>query len=346
MSYQTSSRPTNNQTVGNGNPEMTGLIVVISIFIAITFFITLLVFMYKRTARKVSPKKIVKQKMYSEDNSVASKESTVVEENMENGMEKPSLLYDSRLIIKKKLAGSGGCGAVYQANYSGVEAVAKIPRLEKHERLIYEEAQMMQKLKSPWVVNVLHFMGNTSIRIPNQDYIPQTALLIEFMNLGSFSKYLTTPNFHHDQPSEFTMTQYKSVLSQTHSLTLMAARGIEYLHSLGYNHLDIKPDNILLNQESDGKIIAKISDFGSTRLNGSSDCVFQTLAYIPPEGLPKSTEKPVVGLTGAPVNSEVVQSNVFVPNLALGSVSYLPSDFDPVPYDPTKIIVISIKLTF
>ncbi|KAJ2984621.1 hypothetical protein HDV02_001022, partial [Globomyces sp. JEL0801] len=64
-----------------------------------------------------------------------------------------SVLFDSRLVIRKKMAGSGGCGQVYKAKYANKDAVAKIPILEAHEQLIYDESQVMRKLSSPWTVN-------------------------------------------------------------------------------------------------------------------------------------------------------------------------------------------------
>ncbi|KAJ2984465.1 hypothetical protein HDV02_001091, partial [Globomyces sp. JEL0801] len=50
-----------------------------------------------------------------------------------------------RLVIKKKMAGSGGCGQVFWATYAGKEAVAKIPLEKKHEILIYNESRIMKE---------------------------------------------------------------------------------------------------------------------------------------------------------------------------------------------------------
>ncbi|KAI8895759.1 hypothetical protein BC833DRAFT_600101 [Globomyces pollinis-pini] len=197
-----------------------------------------------------------------------------------------SVLFDSRLIIKRQIAGSGGAGRVYKAVYSGKNAVAKIPLLQKHEDLIYKESQIMQALVSPWTVNVLQFMSNASIPIPDQEYIPQAALLIEFMNMGTFAQYLNV-----DPPTirvaKYTLDQYNLVLAQTLPLTIMAAKGVEFIHSMGYNHLDIKPQNILLHQNPDRSIVAKVSDFGSALPEGSFDSVFQTDGFVPPEGIPQ-----------------------------------------------------------
>ncbi|KAJ2988541.1 hypothetical protein HDV02_005528, partial [Globomyces sp. JEL0801] len=54
-------------------------------------------------------------------------------------MANQSIMYDMRLVIKKKMAGSGGCGQVFWATYAGKEAVAKIPFESEHEQMIYNE---------------------------------------------------------------------------------------------------------------------------------------------------------------------------------------------------------------
>ncbi|KAI8892886.1 kinase-like domain-containing protein [Globomyces pollinis-pini] len=189
-----------------------------------------------------------------------------------------SVLFDSRLVIRKKMAGSGGCGQVYLALYSNQLAVAKIPIMEKHEDLVYQESNIMNALVSPWTVQVLHYISNSPMPIGGLDYTPRSALIVEYMNLGPLSTYL-------DKSGNESEEKITLVLSQTLSIATMAARGIEFMHSRGFNHLDIKPENILLHQQADNTVIAKLSDFGSTRPEGSYDAIFQTPGFIPPEGI-------------------------------------------------------------
>ncbi|KAI8894214.1 hypothetical protein BC833DRAFT_605726 [Globomyces pollinis-pini] len=190
-------------------------------------------------------------------------------------MANQSIMYDMRLVIKKKMAGSGGCGQVFWATYAGKEAVAKIPFESEHEQMIYNESRIMKQLISPYIVACLTFMDGAPISIPGQPLLPRTALLLEFMNFGTFSTYLKP-----ESPTE------KSILvkSQTLALTIMAAKGLEFMHSKKLNHLDIKPENVLIHQHPDGSLVAKLSDFGSTLPEGSDTPVFQTPGFIPPEG--------------------------------------------------------------
>ena len=43
--------------------------------------------------------------------------------------------------------------------------------------------------------------------------------------------------------------------------------GLKYLHGVGVTHLDLKPDNILLDEE----MVPKIADFGLSRLVGEEN---------------------------------------------------------------------------
>ncbi|KAI8893583.1 hypothetical protein BC833DRAFT_607900 [Globomyces pollinis-pini] len=190
--------------------------------------------------------------------------------------------------IKRKIEGSGGSSQVYQALYAGQLAVAKVPMLDKHEQLVYREGQMLRKLKSPWTVKVLTFMSNGSIPAPDADYV-STALVLEFMNLGSLGSYLTPIA---DINQDVSLGNYQKVTSETLRIAIMVSNGLEFIHLSGYNHLDIKPDNILLHCSPDGELIAKLSDFGSARKEGSFDSVFQTTGYIPPEGFKIDNQQP------------------------------------------------------
>ncbi|KAI8896642.1 kinase-like domain-containing protein [Globomyces pollinis-pini] len=188
-----------------------------------------------------------------------------------------STMYDMRLIILKKITGSGGVGNVYHATYDGKQAVAKIPFEKEHERLVYEESRLMTKLRCPYIVQSLAFISDALIDIPDQPPSLRTALIIEYMNLGSLSTYITP------QPLLNKQKEHRLVNNNTLQIAIQAAKGIQFMHQNGYAHLDLKPDNILLHQENESTIVAKISDLGSAKENGSTDNVFQTKGYIPPE---------------------------------------------------------------
>ena len=71
----------------------------------------------------------------------------------------------------------------------------------------------------------------------------------------------------------------------------MIANGLQFIHSKGFIHFDLKPGNFLLNLDSFGKIkTLKVADFGLTthigskRLQAGRDTQ-GTLAYMAPEML-------------------------------------------------------------
>ena len=67
----------------------------------------------------------------------------------------------------------------------------------------------------------------------------------------------------------------------------MIAEGVNYIHSMGLVHFDLKFDNILINVDTDGNITdLRISDFGLTRSNKEFKTNVDsdgTLVYMAPE---------------------------------------------------------------
>ncbi|EHA8586929.1 rust resistance kinase Lr10 [Cocos nucifera] len=107
------------------------------------------------------------------------------------------------------------------------------------------------------------------------------ALVYEYMPNGSLDKYIFSSSGTRHRPSNFTWDKLDDI-------ALGVARGIDYLHrgcDMQILHFDIKPQNILL----DNNFTPKISDFGLAKLYPkeyglvSMSAARGTIGYIAPE---------------------------------------------------------------
>ncbi|CAI5533110.1 unnamed protein product [Closterium sp. Naga37s-1] len=97
----------------------------------------------------------------------------------------------------------------------------------------------------PNIVRLLGFAvgGDTKTR-------PEQVLIYEFVSNGDLEKWLDP-----------TKAPFSLTLPQLLSILIGAARGLEYLHSFGFVHRDIKLANILISAHMQ----AKVADFGLIR---------------------------------------------------------------------------------
>ncbi|KAG8655518.1 hypothetical protein MANES_04G045353v8 [Manihot esculenta] len=142
--------------------------------------------------------------------------------------------------FKEKL-GEGGFGSVYKGKlHSGQFSAIKI--LDKSKANIQDfinEVATLGKIHHVNVVQLIGFYAETS----------KQALVYEFTSKGSLRKYI-------DLEGSILISWEK-----LYEISLGVAYGIEYLHrgcDMQILHFDIKPDNILL----DENFIPKISNFG------------------------------------------------------------------------------------
>ncbi|CAL4974649.1 unnamed protein product [Urochloa decumbens] len=167
--------------------------------------------------------------------------------------------------------GQGGFGAVYMGSLSdGRQVAVKMLNDTKAdgEEFINEVASI-SRTSHVNVVTLLGFCSEGSKR----------ALIYEYMPNGSLEKYAFNVNMNSE-----------NILSweKLFDIAIGIARGLEYLHrgcSTRIVHFDIKPHNILLDQD----FCPKISDFGLAKLclnKGSAISIGGargTIGYIAPE---------------------------------------------------------------
>lgn len=172
----------------------------------------------------------------------------------------------------KEKVGQGGYGVVYKGKLpDGCMVAVKILSTSKGngEEFINEVASISRTSH----VNIVTLLGFCYERT-------KRALIYEFMPNGSLDKFI------YDKGSSITNHHLNS--KTMFQIAVGIARGLEYLHR-GCNtrilHFDIKPHNILLDED----LRPKISDFGLAKLCKTKESIVSmtgmrgTAGYIAPE---------------------------------------------------------------
>ncbi|ELP91288.1 protein serine/threonine kinase, putative [Entamoeba invadens IP1] len=149
----------------------------------------------------------------------------------------------------EKQVGEGAFGIVFKGVFRGNSvAVKQMKNFSCDDDSLDEfmkEVSMLDKFRENHIV---HFYG--AVLIPNK-----YCMVTEFAEFGSLQDCIHKIK-EDKMPNEKLRVKF----------ILDAAYGLEYLHSNGIIHRDIKPDNILVTSMNDGvDVNAKLTDFGSSR---------------------------------------------------------------------------------
>jgi len=130
--------------------------------------------------------------------------------------------------------------------------------------LVKGEIDIMKLCRHPNVVRLLdHF--------ENSEFI---FIVMEYLSGGDLGNHLQVKNF------QFTEKRAAEIMFQI-------ANGLNYLHSYGVLHRDLKPDNIMISDNTENATI-KIMDFGLSKVLAPHERVndgFGTLSFVAPEVL-------------------------------------------------------------
>ncbi|CAO2193336.1 unnamed protein product [Urochloa humidicola] len=172
--------------------------------------------------------------------------------------------------FKHKL-GEGGFGSVFEGQYGEERiAVKRLDRAGQGKREFLAEVQTIGSIHHICLVRLIGFCAEKSHRL----------LVYEYMPKGSLDRWIYYSH-DNDAPSLDWQTRRKVI---TH-----IAKGLCYLHEECMKriaHLDVKPQNILLDENFD----AKLSDFGLSKLidRDKSQVITRmrgTPGYLAPEWL-------------------------------------------------------------
>ncbi|XP_055591092.1 ovarian-specific serine/threonine-protein kinase Lok isoform X2 [Uranotaenia lowii] len=177
--------------------------------------------------------------------------------------------------VGRKL-GSGACGVVHLVYdtktctpYAMKHVVKNMlaecskPKILNDPQRVMNEVNIMKSLEHPCVIK-MHDIVNR----PDSVY-----MVLEFMKGGDLLTRITSNKFLSEKTSKL--------------FFLQMCHAVKYLHAKGITHRDLKPDNILL-ENDDEETLLKVSDFGLSKFV-QKDSVMRTLCgtplYVAPEVL-------------------------------------------------------------
>ncbi|KAL5789142.1 hypothetical protein ACOSQ2_004030 [Xanthoceras sorbifolium] len=166
---------------------------------------------------------------------------------------------------ESNLLGKGGFGSVFRGKLlDGMDIAVKAfhVQMERALRSFDVECEVLSGIRHRNLVKVISSCTNEDLK----------ALVLEYMPNGSLAKCLYSNEFFLD-------------ILRRLNILIDVASALEYLH-FGYSipivHCDVKPGNVLLDQD----MVGHLSDFGIAKLLGEEESMTQTLAtvgYMAPE---------------------------------------------------------------
>ncbi|XP_044213102.1 receptor-interacting serine/threonine-protein kinase 3-like isoform X1 [Thunnus albacares] len=165
--------------------------------------------------------------------------------------------------------GYGGFGHVYKARHKnwGIDVAIKLLHDDvSAEKALYGEASLMNEASSEFVVRVYGFY--------KEEKPMQKGIVMEFMTRGSIQSL---------QEDLSGPPPWPLALRLAHQVAL----AINFLHSKGLMHQDLKPSNVLLTEDLNAKLadfgLSRVSTSASNRKEGMTGEIGGSYKYMPPE---------------------------------------------------------------
>lgn len=162
--------------------------------------------------------------------------------------------------IQTKL-GEGSFGVVYSGVFRNMKVAIKKSKITARDDEFINEISMLDKFRCDYIVHYYGYVDSCKTRM----------LVTELAPFGNANSVIGE-----DMPESIRL----KIVSDS-------AKGIQYLHTNGILHRDIKPDNILLFdiQNSDDHIVnAKLTDFGTSR---NINLIMTNMSFTRGIGTPK-----------------------------------------------------------
>ena len=207
--------------------------------------------------------------LVSDDHSLVSNDGSIQDPGQSGALPKlipGSVIPGTRLKIVRWL-GQGGVGVVFEVRHLDIERryAAKLLNLARNPKRTLrfrEEARTISQLGSPFIIEVFDFQELPDGRL---------MFLMELIEGPSLSVRCRDHG-----PIE---------LARLLGLARQVCKGLDDAHTRGFVHRDIKPDNIMVGLDANGREQVKLVDFGLATLQGSSRNRNRggTPAYMSPE---------------------------------------------------------------
>lgn len=190
----------------------------------------------------------------------------------------------SNYFIGRKI-GSGGAADVFlmwqiNMHYGGSFGQVALKIIHKNKNLISEKNAEIENKRVMREVTAMRQFNNVHVlKLLNYDNKKEHLyIVVPYMEGGNLisriTEYYDKPYIDEDMSRYF----FRQLLI-----------GIKYMHSKGWVHRDIKPDNILLSDTTPFPILV-ISDFGLSKILDNDNTICGTAGYSAPELLQKNKQ--------------------------------------------------------